>query len=130
LLAATCVGDEALFKAASGPLDVMGKAKFFLGEEGKGANMKLVVNAVMGAMMASFAEGMSLADQVIADSRAGGSSGAAATAERASAGGAGERRWLIDQKLSVNVECSARQAAAAVLARLLFVHVDQLGSSG
>jgi hypothetical protein len=26
--------------------------------------MKLVVNAVMGAMMASFAEGMSLADQV------------------------------------------------------------------
>jgi glyoxylate/succinic semialdehyde reductase len=42
----------------------MGKAKFFLGEEGKGANMKLVVNAVMGAMMASFAEGLSLADQV------------------------------------------------------------------
>jgi glyoxylate/succinic semialdehyde reductase len=57
-------GDEALFQAASAPLDVMGKAKFFLGEEGKGANMKLVVNAVMGAMMASFAEGMSLADQV------------------------------------------------------------------
>lgn len=59
-----CAGDEALYKAASGPLDVMGKAKFFLGEEGKGANMKLVVNAVMGAMMASFAEGMSLTEQV------------------------------------------------------------------
>lgn len=58
------LGDEALFQAASGPLDVMGKAKFFLGPEGQGANMKLVVNAVMGAMMASFAEGMSLADQV------------------------------------------------------------------
>jgi glyoxylate/succinic semialdehyde reductase len=42
----------------------MGKAKFFLGAEGQGANMKLVVNAVMGAMMASFAEGMSLADEV------------------------------------------------------------------
>jgi 3-hydroxyisobutyrate dehydrogenase-like beta-hydroxyacid dehydrogenase len=64
-------GDEALFKAASGPLDVMGKAKFFLGEEGKGANMKLVVNAVMGAVMASFAEGLSLADQVRAGVRVG-----------------------------------------------------------
>jgi len=62
----TCfrTGDEALYQAAAAPLDVMGKAKFFLGGEGKGANMKLVVNAVMGAMMASFAEGMSLADQV------------------------------------------------------------------
>jgi glyoxylate/succinic semialdehyde reductase len=29
-----------------------------------GANMKLVVNAVMGSMMAAFAEGMSLADTV------------------------------------------------------------------
>lgn len=35
-------GDEALFQAAAGPLDVMGKAKFFLGEVGAGANMKLV----------------------------------------------------------------------------------------
>jgi hypothetical protein len=28
-----------------------------------GANMKLVVNAIMGSMMAAFAEGMSLADK-------------------------------------------------------------------
>lgn len=35
-------GDEALFQASAGPLDVMGKAKFFLGEVGAGANMKLV----------------------------------------------------------------------------------------
>jgi hypothetical protein len=42
----------------------MGKANFFLGAEGQGANMKLVVNAIMGAMMASFAEGMSLANEV------------------------------------------------------------------
>eukprot|EP00798_Chlamydomonas_sp_ICE-L_P029603 gene29603-17882_t len=55
-------GDEELFKAVEGPLDVMGKAKFFLGEEGKGAKMKLVVNMIMGAMMTSFAEGMALAD--------------------------------------------------------------------
>jgi 3-hydroxyisobutyrate dehydrogenase-like beta-hydroxyacid dehydrogenase len=57
-------GDQALFEAAAGPLDVMGKASFFLGEVGAGANMKLVVNAVMGSMMAAFAEGMSLADRV------------------------------------------------------------------
>lgn len=56
-------GDEALFNAVKGPLDVMGKAKFFLGEEGAGAKMKLVVNMVMGSMMTSFAEGMALADK-------------------------------------------------------------------
>jgi glyoxylate/succinic semialdehyde reductase len=42
----------------------MGKAKFFLGDVGAGANMKLVVNMVMGSMMAAFAEGLVLADQV------------------------------------------------------------------
>ena len=30
----------------------------------QGANMKLVVNAILGAIMVSFAEGMSLADEV------------------------------------------------------------------
>lgn len=57
-------GDKALFDAAAGPLDVMGKAKFYLGEVGAGAKMKLVVNAIMGTMMAAFAEGLSLAEQV------------------------------------------------------------------
>eukprot|EP00878_Enallax_costatus_P007206 GHUV01007550.1.p1 GENE.GHUV01007550.1~~GHUV01007550.1.p1 ORF type:complete len:380 (+),score=82.87 GHUV01007550.1:261-1400(+) len=57
-------GDKALFDAAAGPLDVMGKAKFYLGEVGAGANMKLVVNAIMGTMMAAFAEGMSLAQEM------------------------------------------------------------------
>ncbi|WIA17626.1 hypothetical protein OEZ85_014434 [Tetradesmus obliquus] len=57
-------GDQALYDAAAGPLDVMGKASFFLGEVGAGANMKLVVNAVMGAMMGAFAEGLSLADRM------------------------------------------------------------------
>ncbi|GFR42250.1 hypothetical protein Agub_g3144 [Astrephomene gubernaculifera] len=57
-------GDQALFTAVSAPLDVMGKAKFFLGQEGAGANMKLVVNMVMGSMMTSFAEGLALADKV------------------------------------------------------------------
>ncbi|PNW82258.1 hypothetical protein CHLRE_06g278148v5 [Chlamydomonas reinhardtii] len=57
-------GDQALFNAVSGPLDAMGKAKFFLGAEGAGANMKLVVNMVMGSMMTAFAEGLALADKV------------------------------------------------------------------
>lgn len=59
-----CAGDEQLFEAAAGPLDVMGKKSFYLGEVGAGAHMKLVVNMVMGSMMASFAEGLSLADQL------------------------------------------------------------------
>jgi glyoxylate/succinic semialdehyde reductase len=42
----------------------MGKAKFFLGTEGGGANMKLVVNMVMGAMMVAFSEGLALAEKV------------------------------------------------------------------
>ncbi|KAL4437458.1 hypothetical protein ABPG75_004597 [Micractinium tetrahymenae] len=56
-------GDQQLFDAASPLLDVMGKASFFLGEVGAGANMKLVVNMIMGSMMASYAEGLSLAKQ-------------------------------------------------------------------
>ncbi|KAG2439550.1 hypothetical protein HXX76_004903 [Chlamydomonas incerta] len=57
-------GDQALFNAVAAPLDAMGKAKFFLGAEGAGANMKLVVNMVMGSMMTAFAEGLALADKV------------------------------------------------------------------
>lgn len=57
-------GDKELFDRVKGPLDVMGKASFFLGEVGGGANMKLVVNMVMGSMMASFAEGITLAEKV------------------------------------------------------------------
>ncbi|GAB4814524.1 hypothetical protein N2152v2_001570 [Parachlorella kessleri] len=56
-------GDQQLFEAAGPLLDVTGKAKFFLGEVGAGANMKLVVNMIMGTMMAAYAEGLSLAEQ-------------------------------------------------------------------
>lgn len=55
-------GDRALFDAAAGPLDAMGKRSFYLGDVGAGAHMKLVVNMVMGSMMAAFAEGLSLAE--------------------------------------------------------------------
>lgn len=54
-------GDRELFDAAGPLLDVMGKASFFLGDVGAGARMKLVVNMIMGAMMSSFAEGLTLA---------------------------------------------------------------------
>ncbi|EIE24341.1 hypothetical protein COCSUDRAFT_14707 [Coccomyxa subellipsoidea C-169] len=55
-------GDEELYQSSGPLLDVMGKAKFFLGPVGKGAGMKLVVNMVMGAYMAASAEGLVLAD--------------------------------------------------------------------
>ena len=60
-------GDEALYTRAKGPLEVMGKAHFFLGEVGAGAKMKLIVNSVMGSMMASFAEGLSLTEAAALD---------------------------------------------------------------
>ncbi|KAG0599306.1 hypothetical protein M758_12G141700 [Ceratodon purpureus] len=53
-------GDKSLFERASPMLDVMGKSKFYLGDVGNGAAMKLVVNMVMGSMMASFSEGLLL----------------------------------------------------------------------
>ncbi|PRW60273.1 glyoxylate succinic semialdehyde reductase chloroplastic [Chlorella sorokiniana] len=56
-------GDRQLFDAASPLLEVMGKASFYLGEVGAGANMKLVVNMIMGSMMVSYAEGLNLAKQ-------------------------------------------------------------------
>lgn len=56
-------GDRHLYEASAPLLEVMGKASFFLGEVGAGANMKLVVNMVMGTMLASYAEGLELAKQ-------------------------------------------------------------------
>jgi len=54
-------GDESLFAAASPAFAVLGKRSFFLGAAGKGAQMKLVVNMMMGSMMASLSEGVALA---------------------------------------------------------------------
>lgn len=55
-------GDREVFDAAAPLLDVMGKASLFLGDVGAGAHMKLVVNMMLGSLMASFAEGLALAD--------------------------------------------------------------------
>ncbi|XP_023644813.1 glyoxylate/succinic semialdehyde reductase 2, chloroplastic [Capsella rubella] len=57
-------GDKLLYEKASPYLDIMGKSRFYLGEVGNGAAMKLVVNMIMGSMMASFAEGILLSQKV------------------------------------------------------------------
>ncbi|KAH0464179.1 hypothetical protein IEQ34_006965 [Dendrobium chrysotoxum] len=54
-------GEKELYDAAIPAFDVLGKKSFFLGSVGNGANMKLVVNMVMGSMMNAFSEGLSLA---------------------------------------------------------------------
>ncbi len=53
-------GDEDLYTEAAPLLDVMGKKRMFLGEVGQASRMKLVVNMIMGGMMASFCEGLAL----------------------------------------------------------------------
>jgi glyoxylate/succinic semialdehyde reductase len=40
----------------------MGKASFHFGEVGKGSQVKLIVNMVMGTMMSAFGEGLALAE--------------------------------------------------------------------
>ncbi|MED6118749.1 Glyoxylate/succinic semialdehyde reductase 2, chloroplastic [Stylosanthes scabra] len=57
-------GDRNLYETASPLLDIMGKSKFYLGDVGNGAAMKLVVNMIMGSMMASFSEGLLLSQKV------------------------------------------------------------------
>jgi glyoxylate/succinic semialdehyde reductase len=56
-------GDAHVFGAAQPMFDAMGKRSFLLSTEvGAGARMKLVVNAIMGTMMAALSEGVALAD--------------------------------------------------------------------
>ncbi|RZC68374.1 hypothetical protein C5167_031630 [Papaver somniferum] len=57
-------GDKVLYDTAAPFLDIMGKSRFYLGDVGNGAAMKLVVNMIMGSMMASFSEGLLLSEKV------------------------------------------------------------------
>ncbi|XP_062024859.1 glyoxylate/succinic semialdehyde reductase 2, chloroplastic [Rosa rugosa] len=57
-------GDKSLYEIAAPLLDIMGKSRFYLGEVGNGAAMKLVVNMIMGSMMASFSEGLVLTEKI------------------------------------------------------------------
>jgi len=55
-----CAGDNSLYHDAMSALEVMGKKTFYFGEVAKGAQMKLVINMIMGTMMTAFGEGLSL----------------------------------------------------------------------
>ncbi|KAF6151082.1 hypothetical protein GIB67_042417 [Kingdonia uniflora] len=57
-------GDKALYDMVSPFLDIMGKSRVYLGDVGNGTEMKLVVNMIMGSMMASFSEGLLLSEKV------------------------------------------------------------------
>ncbi|XP_030490632.2 glyoxylate/succinic semialdehyde reductase 2, chloroplastic-like [Cannabis sativa] len=57
-------GDKSLYETVAPFLDIMGKSRFYLGDIGNGAAMKLVVNMIMGSMMASFSEGLLLSEKV------------------------------------------------------------------
>eukprot|EP00983_Pelagomonas_calceolata_P055101 1143981-Pelagomonas_calceolata.AAC.8 len=56
-------GDKGLYEEALPAFSKMGKKSLFLGAVGAGARMKLIVNSVMGCMMGTLCEGMSLADK-------------------------------------------------------------------
>lgn len=53
-------GDRPLYDEALPAFEKMGKKILYLGSIGQGANMKLVVNMMMGGMMAIFCEGLDL----------------------------------------------------------------------
>ena len=53
-------GDQSLYDDVKPAFEVMGKMSPYLGNVGQGANMKLVVNMMMGGMLSIFSEGMSL----------------------------------------------------------------------
>eukprot|EP00179_Madagascaria_erythrocladioides_P010022 CAMPEP_0198325946 /NCGR_PEP_ID=MMETSP1450-20131203/13575_1 /TAXON_ID=753684 ORGANISM="Madagascaria erythrocladiodes, Strain CCMP3234" /NCGR_SAMPLE_ID=MMETSP1450 /ASSEMBLY_ACC=CAM_ASM_001115 /LENGTH=371 /DNA_ID=CAMNT_0044029877 /DNA_START=134 /DNA_END=1249 /DNA_ORIENTATION=- len=59
-----CGGSKELFDAiVKSDLEAMGKKSFHLSDEvGAGTRMKLVVNQLMGSMLAAFGEGMTLAE--------------------------------------------------------------------
>lgn len=54
-------GEKSLYEEVIPAFNVLGKKSFFLGKVGNGANMKLVVNMIMGSMLNALSEGLSLA---------------------------------------------------------------------
>jgi len=59
-----CAGDQALYDEAGPALQVMGKKSFYFPEIGQGAQMKLVINMIMGSMMTALSEGLALGDKI------------------------------------------------------------------
>ncbi|MFA6686830.1 MAG: NAD(P)-dependent oxidoreductase [Desulfuromonas sp.] len=64
-----CAGDENLYDDLRATLDVLGKKHLYLGEVGAAASMKLGVNQLMGSMMASFCEVLTLVEESGLDKR-------------------------------------------------------------
>jgi len=58
-----CAGDQELYVALESALNVLGKKHLYLGEVGAAASMKLGVNQLMGSMMASFCEVLTLVEE-------------------------------------------------------------------
>ncbi len=56
-------GDEGLFAEAGAAFAAMGRKTVFLGETGRAARLKLVVNLVLGGMLAALSEGLALAER-------------------------------------------------------------------
>jgi len=62
-----CAGDKSLFEevVGDGSLNAMGKANHFLSEQvGFGTRAKLVVNSLMGTMVAAYSESLTLTEKV------------------------------------------------------------------
>lgn len=59
-----CSGDESLYHDAEPAFQIMGKKSFYFKEVGQGAQMKLVINMIMGTMMTAFGEGLALGGKV------------------------------------------------------------------
>lgn len=61
-----CAGDESLYgEVKDNGLNAMGKASHFFGSAvGYGTRAKLVVNSLMGTMLAAFGEGLALSESV------------------------------------------------------------------
>jgi glyoxylate/succinic semialdehyde reductase len=57
-----CGGEQTVFENVKAGLDLMGKASFLFGPVGKGSQVKLIVNMVMGTMLCAFGEGVALCD--------------------------------------------------------------------
>jgi 3-hydroxyisobutyrate dehydrogenase-like beta-hydroxyacid dehydrogenase len=53
-------GDQSLYDEVTPAFDKMGKKRLYLGAVGQGARMKLVVNSILGGVMAAFCEGVAL----------------------------------------------------------------------
>ncbi|MGC9518713.1 MAG: NAD(P)-dependent oxidoreductase [Desulfuromonadaceae bacterium] len=64
-----CGGDEQLYTDLKDAFDIMGKKHMYLGEVGAAASMKLGVNQLMGSMMASFCEVLTLIEEAGLDKR-------------------------------------------------------------